>query len=233
MDKIDVSQADRLLVADMLDEVSTLIDHNGIGQVADLIRDGEYDEHDCVKIAARHRLATRTDATPVAESSAMPGSNGGFTMATFKASDVPVGTPLYTHPPATNVAALVEAAKEAGDWMEQLRACGDAGNWNWSDGDEYSNLIAALAPFTKGREAVRLLNAHMTNGPYSWPEDSDLEAVITVAKLLMNPPAPLPDPDGEAARRVIAAGYAGGPTAAARQMRKEFTARKEAWEAGR
>lgn len=29
---------------------------------------------------------------------AMPGSNGGFTMATFKASDVPVGTPLYTTP---------------------------------------------------------------------------------------------------------------------------------------
>ena len=64
MDKI--TQADRLLVADILDEVSTLIDHNGIGQIADLIRDGEYDEHKCVQIAVRHRLATRTDATPVA-----------------------------------------------------------------------------------------------------------------------------------------------------------------------
>lgn len=54
-------------------------------------------------------------------------------------------------PVATDVAALVEAAKEAGDWMEGLRACGDAGNWNWLEGDEYSNLVAALAPFTKGQ----------------------------------------------------------------------------------
>ena len=29
---------------------------------------------------------------------AMPGSAGGFTMAVFKAGDVPVGTALYTHP---------------------------------------------------------------------------------------------------------------------------------------
>lgn len=39
---------------------------------------------------------------PVAEAGEMPGSNGGFTMATFRAVDVPVGTKLYTHPaPAT------------------------------------------------------------------------------------------------------------------------------------
>ena len=65
MDKIEVTQADQLLVADVLDEVSSLLDHNGIGQIADLIRDGEYDGHECVQIAARHR-ATRTNATPVA-----------------------------------------------------------------------------------------------------------------------------------------------------------------------
>ena len=56
---IEVTQADRLLVADILDEVSDLLDHTGIGQVADLIRDGEYDEHDCVVIATRHRIAAR------------------------------------------------------------------------------------------------------------------------------------------------------------------------------
>ena len=59
---VEVTQADRLLVADILDEVSDLLDHTGIGQVADLIRDGEYDEHDCVVIAARHRIAALEEA---------------------------------------------------------------------------------------------------------------------------------------------------------------------------
>ena len=52
-------------------------------------------------------------------------------------------TPLYTHPPATDVAALVEAAKETNAALER-------------DGDPaFAHLIlankAALAPFTKGQ----------------------------------------------------------------------------------
>ena len=94
-----------------------------------------------------------------------------------------------------------------------------------------------------GREAVRLLNE--TDGtPYSWPEDRASRGLRTVAKLLMNPPAPMTDPDEEAAKRVITAWYGVdtyrtplGPeshlTRAAEQIRKEFAARKEAWEAGR
>jgi len=35
----------------------------------------------------------------VGEAGEMPGSNGGFTMAVFKASDVPVGTKLYAATP--------------------------------------------------------------------------------------------------------------------------------------
>jgi predicted transcriptional regulator len=59
---VEVTQEDRLLVADILDEVSDLLDHTGIGQVADLIRDGEYDEHDCVVIATHHRIAAENAA---------------------------------------------------------------------------------------------------------------------------------------------------------------------------
>lgn len=85
-----------------------------------------------------------------------------------------------------------------------------------------------------GREAVRLLNedAYGTDC-WTWPLNQASPVVTTVAKLLMDPPAPMTDPDEEAAKRVIAAGYAGGSTAAAEQIRKEFAARKEAWEAGR
>lgn len=50
-----VIQADRIAAADLLDEISSLLDHNGIGQVADLIRDGEYDEHEATIAFARHR----------------------------------------------------------------------------------------------------------------------------------------------------------------------------------
>ena len=86
-----------------------------------------------------------------------------------------------------------------------------------------------------GREAVRLLTANNCGVIYyQWPEDSDHPAVITVAKLLMNPPAPMTDPDEEAAKRVIAEWCRPGPdsnrlTRATEQMRKE----REAWEAGR
>jgi len=52
-----VSQADRNAAADILDEISSLTQDDGIGQVADLIRDGEYDEHDTVQRTARHRQA--------------------------------------------------------------------------------------------------------------------------------------------------------------------------------
>lgn len=43
--------------------------------------------------------ASQALADPVAEAGSMPGT-GGFTMAVFKASDVPVGTKVYIVPPA-------------------------------------------------------------------------------------------------------------------------------------
>jgi hypothetical protein len=45
------------------------------------------------------------------------------------------------------VRALVENAKRLVSWAEQTRASGDAGFWNWRDGDEYSDTLASLAPF--------------------------------------------------------------------------------------
>jgi len=91
-----------------------------------------------------------------------------------------------------------------------------------------------------GREAVRLLNASGPVYDYKWPGCRDYPAVLTVAELLMNPPAPMTDPDEEAAKRVVAAWLGGSAlmphirpcanlTRATEQMRKE----REAWEAGR
>ena len=90
-----------------------------------------------------------------------------------------------------------------------------------------------------GREAVRLLNDAYCHESYAWLRDRLHPAVITVAKLLMNPPAPMTDPDEEAAKRVIARWYGdddytfaranSGLPRATEQMRKE----REAWEAGR
>ena len=92
-----------------------------------------------------------------------------------------------------------------------------------------------------GREAVRLLNAEGASW-LAWPGHTPPPAcVITVAKLLMNPPAPMTDPDEEAAKRVLYAWYneeldalalkanEDRLTRATEQMRKE----REAWEAGR
>ena len=84
-----------------------------------------------------------------------------------------------------------------------------------------------------GREAVRLLNAEQPYEVFAWP-DTDHYAIKAIAKLLMSPPAPMTDPDEEAAKRVIAEWCRHGPdsnsiTRATEQMRKE----REAWEAGR
>ena len=89
-----------------------------------------------------------------------------------------------------------------------------------------------------GREAVRLLNEDKGSQYYDWFTDKSVPAVITVAKLLMNPPAPMTDPDEEAAKRVIGSWFQCDPNGvfdhiclarATEQMRKE----REAWEAGR
>ncbi len=56
-----------------------------------------------------------------------------------------------------------------------------------------------------GCEVVRLLA--ISGVCYAWPRDAHNPAVITVAKLLMNPPAPMTDPDEEAAKRVLMAWF--------------------------
>ena len=102
MDKIEVTDADR--------EAAAAVLHDNLGWYrAAPVRAGEMDNDSVVQAFARHRLATRTDATPV----------------------------------ATDVAALVEAAKETNAALER-------------DGDPaFAHLIlankAALAPFTKGQ----------------------------------------------------------------------------------
>ena len=58
----EVTKEDREAAADLLDEISALLDHNGIGQVADLIRDGEYDEHEAAQAFARHRQSSLSTA---------------------------------------------------------------------------------------------------------------------------------------------------------------------------
>lgn len=92
-------------------------------------------------------------------------------------------------------------------------------------------MMADTIPDHVGREAVRLLNAEGASW-LAWPGHTPPPAcVITVAKLLMNPPAPMTDPDEEAAKRVVQActSYGGSMAAATEQMRKE----RQAWEAGR
>ena len=90
-------------------------------------------------------------------------------------------------------------------------------------------------PDQVGREAVRLLNRELGSERLSWPQSHDAAAVITVAKLLMNPPTPMIDPDEEAARRVLRivlplSGYTPHQLAiTTEQMRLE----RQAWEAGR
>ena len=102
-----------------------------------------------------------------------------------------------------------------------------------------TQYVTDTIPDHVGREAVRLLLENLPTAGWNWPKDKSNPTVITVAKLLMNPPAPMTDPDEEAAKRVVSAWYGIDDdafyvseeqlTRATEQMRKE----REAWEAGR
>ena len=139
MDKIEVTDADR--------EAAAAVLHDNLGWYrAAPVRAGEMDNDSVVQAFARHRLATRTDATPVAWMYEHPDRECGGTEIWPERHEYGDGwteTPIYTHPPATDVAALVEAAKETNAALER-------------DGDPaFAHLIlankAALAPFTKGQ----------------------------------------------------------------------------------
>ena len=56
-----ITQADRDAAADLLHEVAGLVGHNGLGQVADLIRDGEYDDHVATETMYQHRISHSKD----------------------------------------------------------------------------------------------------------------------------------------------------------------------------
>lgn len=66
MADVIVTQEDREAAADVLDEISALLDHVGIGQVADLIRDGEYDEHDVMPYFSAFRQQAMIEGARVA-----------------------------------------------------------------------------------------------------------------------------------------------------------------------
>lgn len=121
MDKIEVTQADRTLYHQLLSLGSVNLNRRRMGLP---IVDG-------FELIAAHRLATRTDATPVAFISAERlNRKREFEANGAVVYDRPLGTstmPLYTHPPATDVAALVENGCEMPEvaamrYIEELRS---------------------------------------------------------------------------------------------------------------
>ncbi|WP_323015922.1 hypothetical protein [Devosia sp.] len=77
---------------------------------------------------------------PVGEAGAMPGSNGGVTMAAFEASKVPAGTKLYASPPKA-VTITDEMVERAAD---ELVAHGEF-SWNPSDNRRRAAIAARAA----------------------------------------------------------------------------------------
>ena len=63
-------------------------------------------------------LAKQREDEPVGEAGSMP-SASGFTMACFKASDVPVGTKLYTHPQQRNAVEVTDEREAFENWFSQ------------------------------------------------------------------------------------------------------------------
>lgn len=70
--------------------------------------------------AARLRGEAQAEQQAAGEAGTMPGTDG-FTMACFKAGDVPVGTKLYTRPQAA-LSSTAATAPVAGDEKESSHA---------------------------------------------------------------------------------------------------------------
>lgn len=102
---------------------------------------------------------------PVGEVGELPGSNGGFTMAVFKASDVPLGTKIYASPPiphkeGEDSAEVVDAARDviasASDTYKKRN--GHLGSFEDDSGekcwivpfDAFEKLRSALATSERG-----------------------------------------------------------------------------------
>ena len=52
--------------------------------------------------------------------------------------------------PAARIAELEALLRECTDWMEDTRASGDCGFWDWCPGDEYNRARTALAAASSG-----------------------------------------------------------------------------------
>ncbi|MFJ6322314.1 MULTISPECIES: hypothetical protein [unclassified Rhizobium] len=83
------------------------------------------DEHEQMREYVRDAITAALaliPVEPIGEAGPMPGSNGGFTMAAFKADDVPIGTKLYSAPHLSldREGLLEEARKTLADLVQGL-----------------------------------------------------------------------------------------------------------------
>lgn len=105
-DEVKVSQADR----DTAAELAKLAERAAFGgNDAASFRQGVWDNDTAtmgkfLRRVVEHRHQAERDTLarmePVGEATPLAGSGGGFTIAVFHASKVPVGTKLYALPPA-------------------------------------------------------------------------------------------------------------------------------------
>jgi hypothetical protein len=123
------------LIKRLRDTVEEEAGHGVRNEAADLIEqqvarltalESERDalKHDIERHIANHSAdLTAAGKEAVGQAGAMPGTDG-FTMACFKASDVPIGTPLYTAPTAAvengdgrDAWQPIETAPKDGTWI--------------------------------------------------------------------------------------------------------------------
>lgn len=93
------------------------------------------------------------EAEPVGATVAMPGSGGGFTMCAFNASDVPVGTKLYTTPPAALVdreAVIEKCARKVESFFIGYR----------HDDEDLAQIAAAIRALKKGEGGSKYDSRH-------------------------------------------------------------------------
>jgi len=160
-----------------------------MGGTADAAKDWwpEYNPEECPAfdriLSALASSPSPTGAEPVGESGTMPGTDG-FTMACFKATDVPIGTKLYASPqavaPTGEIAGLVEVEKidcvtyergwqEPADpiWRIQINGvCADFPTETWANNfaDAIRRTIAQpLARLAEAEEALTASEAEATD----------------------------------------------------------------------
>lgn len=136
------------------------------------------------KIAA---LEQAGEPVAVGVAGEMPGSNGGFSTAVFKASDVPIGASLYAQPPLPTLQRLGQEFDAGEEAIERVARAIDPSDWanidHWWGYKGTANFDSRIddmrnASMARAREAIAAMTPQSRGQAFDGEGEGDYAAAL-------------------------------------------------------